>query len=52
MTAYTLQKKQKEKTINHLLGALTPAEQAGQLMALGFNGAVVDPETEIFISNQ
>lgn len=44
------QKEQKQKTIDSLLGALTPEEKAGQLMVLGFNGTIADPETETFVA--
>lgn len=41
----------KAKTIDTLLGKLTPKEKAGQLMVLGLNGTMSDPETENFIDN-
>ena len=50
MMAYALQEKQKQKTIDNLLGSLSPAEKAGQLIVLGFNGTIVDPETEQFVA--
>lgn len=36
----------KEKTIDHLLGALAPEEKAGQLLVFGFNGTIIDSELE------
>ncbi len=39
----------KQRTIDTLLGALTPEEKAGQLMVLGLNGTISDPDTERFI---
>ena len=39
----------KKQTIDTLLGALTPEEKAGQLMVLGLNGTLSDPETELLI---
>lgn len=41
----------KAKTIDALLGKLTPEQKAGQLMVLGLNGTMSDPETEIFIDD-
>ncbi|MDD5677595.1 MAG: glycoside hydrolase family 3 N-terminal domain-containing protein [Kiritimatiellae bacterium] len=43
--------KAKAKTIDALLGKLTPEQKAGQLMVLGLNGTMSDPETENFIDN-
>ncbi len=39
----------KKKTIDMLLGALTPGEKAGQLMVLGLNGTLADPEVELMV---
>ena len=39
----------KKQTIDALLGALTPEEKAGQLMVLGLNGTLSDPDTELLI---
>lgn len=43
--------KDKAKTIDALFGKLTPEQKAGQLMVLGLNGTMSDPETENFIDN-
>ena len=39
----------KEKTIDQLLGALSPEEKAGQLLVFGLNGTIVDPDTEMLV---
>ncbi|MBN1257032.1 MAG: hypothetical protein JXA52_04935 [Planctomycetes bacterium] len=41
--------KTKEQTIDHLLGALSIEEKAGQLMVLGLTGAYAPPELDDFI---
>ncbi len=39
----------KEKTIDRLLGAISPEEKAGQLLVFGLTGAFIDPQTEDFV---
>jgi len=39
----------KEKTIDQLLGALTPEEKAGQLLVYGLSGTFVDADTLHFV---
>ncbi len=47
---HTLNHRDRDKTIDHLLGALSPEEKAGQMLVLGFNGSSINPELEALVT--